>query len=95
MWPVDNSNQKRQPSRWYWYENPIMGKHRRYASPLRDNYIFESRDAEALFDYVAKRDGPPETERDLQYLLWYCGYKYGSKVTTLAGEVITKPETEE
>ena len=80
---------KRPPSRWYW---GINKKRRYYASPLRDGYVFESARASQMFDYIVKRDGPPKTERDLQFLFWYCGHKYASIVRDPDGNIVEEPE---
>ena len=86
---MGNPEHIRPPSRWY---RGFKGRGWYYASPLRDDYIFESKRASQMFDYIVKRDGPPQSERDLQFLLWYCAYKYASTVTTRDGVPVEKPE---
>ena len=48
--------------------------------------------ASQMFDYIVKRDGPPKTERDLQFLFLYCGHKYASIVRDPDGNIVEEPE---
>lgn len=74
-------------SRWYWTSNAK----RLYASPLRDNYVFEDNRAEEFFDICIRNNGEPKTEEELQKLLWYSAHKFGSSVYALDGKKVEKP----